>query len=86
MDKIIIHVDNDGPPIPDKKLETIFERFYSERPESERFGLHSGLGLSISRQIIRDHKGAIFARNITSEKGHLYVRFTIILPAGEGTK
>ena len=86
MDKIIIHVDNDGPPIPEKKLETIFERFYSERPESERFGLHSGLGLSISRQIIRDHKGAIFARNITSDKGHLYVRFTIILPAGEGTK
>ena len=82
-DKIILHVDNDGPPIPEKKLETIFERFYSERPESERFGLHSGLGLSISRQIIRDHRGAIFARNITSEKGlHLGVRFTIILPAG----
>jgi len=86
-DKIILHIDNDGPPIPDRKLETIFERFYSERPESESFGLHSGLGLSISRQIIRDHKGAIFARNITSEKGqHLYVRFTIILPAAEGTK
>jgi two-component system sensor histidine kinase ChvG len=86
-DKIIMHVDNEGPPIPEKKLETIFERFYSERPESERFGLHSGLGLSISRQIIRDHKGAIFARNIASEKGqHLYVRFTIILPAAEGTK
>jgi len=86
-DKIVIHIDNDGPPIPDKKLESIFERFYSERPSSEKFGLHSGLGLSISRQIIRDHKGAIFARNITSEKGqHLYVRFTIILPAAEGTK
>jgi two-component system sensor histidine kinase ChvG len=86
-DKIIIHIDNEGPPIPDKKLETIFERFYSARPESERFGLHSGLGLSISRHIIRDHKGVIFARNITSEKGqHMYVRFTIILPAAEGTK
>jgi len=86
-DKILLHVDNDGPPIPERKLETIFERFYSERPASESFGLHSGLGLSISRQIIRDHRGAIFARNITSEKGqHMNVRFTIILPAGEGTK
>lgn len=82
-DKILIHVDNDGPPIPEKKLETIFERFYSERPESESFGLHSGLGLSITRQIIRSHKGAIFARNTVSEKGeHRGVRFTIILPAG----
>ena len=83
-DKIVIHVDNDGPPIPEKKLETIFERFYSERPGSEKFGLHSGLGLSISRQIIRDHRGAIFARNMTSERGlHTGVRFTIILPAME---
>lgn len=85
-DKIIINVDNDGPPIPENKIETIFERFYSERPESERFGLHSGLGLSISRQIVRSHKGAIFARNILSEKGqHRGVRFTIILPAGAAT-
>jgi two-component system sensor histidine kinase ChvG len=81
-DKIVLHVDNNGPPIPDGKLETIFERFYSERPASERFGLHSGLGLSISRQIIRAHNGAIFARNLSTEKGqHLGVRFTIILPA-----
>ncbi len=82
-DKIILNVDNNGPPIPEGKLETIFERFYSERPESERFGLHSGLGLSISRQIIRAHKGAIFARNLPSENGPPRgVRFTIILPAG----
>jgi two-component system sensor histidine kinase ChvG len=79
--KAVIHIDNDGPAIPERKLEAIFERFYSERPESEKFGLHSGLGLSISRQIIRVHKGAIFARNLTAEKGqHKGVRFTIILP------
>lgn len=80
-DKIIIHVDNEGAPIPEKNLEAIFERFYSERPEQEKFGLHSGLGLSICRQIIRVHRGAIFARNISDEKDrHLGVRFTIILP------
>lgn len=84
--KIVLHIDNEGPPIPENKLETIFERFYSERPKSEKFGLHSGLGLSISRQIIRDHRGAIFARNIVSDKGkHQYVRFTIVFPAEEGT-
>ena len=81
--KIVIYVDNDGPPIPEKKLETIFDRFYSERPASEKFGLHSGLGLSISRQIVRVHNGAIFARNIMNDKGQYQgVRFTIILPAG----
>jgi two-component system, OmpR family, sensor histidine kinase ChvG len=86
-DKVIIHVDNDGPPIPEKKLEAIFERFYSERPESEKFGLHSGLGLSISRQIIRAHKGAVFARNISNVKGqHQGVRFTIVLPAERAPK
>lgn len=81
---VVIHVDNDGPAIPEKKLETIFERFYSERPAEEKFGLHSGLGLSISRQIIRAHKGSIFARNLKNKAGqHQGVRFTIILPAGE---
>ncbi|MBI3440613.1 MAG: stimulus-sensing domain-containing protein [Proteobacteria bacterium] len=81
-DKVIIHVDNDGQAIPEKNLEAIFERFYSERPEKEKFGLHSGLGLSISRQIIRAHRGAVFARNLKDAKGqHQGVRFTIILPA-----
>ncbi len=82
QEKIIIHLDNNGPPVTEGKLETIFERFYSERPPAERFGTHSGLGLSISRQIIRAHKGAIFARNLTAENDRpAGVRFTIILPA-----
>jgi two-component system sensor histidine kinase ChvG len=82
--KILIHVDNDGPSIPENKLETIFERFYSERPEQEKYGQHSGLGLSISRQIVRMHHGAIFARNIKDEKGgYKGVRMTIILPLAE---
>jgi two-component system sensor histidine kinase ChvG len=85
-DKVVIYVDNDGPAIPEKKLETIFQRFYSERPEKEKFGLHSGLGLNISRQIIRAHQGTIFARNLKTPKGeHQGVRFTIILPAGGAT-
>lgn len=84
--KIVLHIDNDGPPIPERKLEAIFERFYSERPRSEDFGLHSGLGLSISRQIVRAHGGTVFAQNLKASDGnHKGVRFTVILPAAGAT-
>jgi two-component system sensor histidine kinase ChvG len=84
--KVIVYIDNNGIAIPPLKLEAIFERFYSERPTQEKFGLHSGLGLSISRQIIRAHKGSLFASNLKTPTGqHHGVRFTVILPAGAAT-
>jgi two-component system sensor histidine kinase ChvG len=52
-----------GRGLPEGKLDAVFERFYSERPASEKFGTHSGLGLSISRQIIDAHGGTIHAEN-----------------------
>ena len=58
-----ISVEDEGPGIPEAKLEHIFDRFYSERPKGERFGQHSGLGLSISRQIVEALKGRISAEN-----------------------
>jgi two-component system sensor histidine kinase ChvG len=57
-----ITVDDDGPGIPADAFERIFERFYTDRP-SQGFGQNSGLGLSISRQIIEAHGGRIAARN-----------------------
>ena len=57
-------VEDQGPGIPPENLQSIFERFYSERPEKEAFGSHSGLGLSISKQIIEAHGGRIWAENI----------------------
>ncbi|MDD2326594.1 MAG: stimulus-sensing domain-containing protein, partial [Alphaproteobacteria bacterium] len=42
-------VEDEGGGIPKAKLEAIFDRFYSERPKQEKFGTHSGLGLSISK-------------------------------------
>ena len=42
-------VEDEGPGIPPNKLDDIFDRFYSERPSGEKFGAHSGLGLSISK-------------------------------------
>ncbi|WP_210431463.1 ATP-binding protein [Iodidimonas gelatinilytica] len=56
-------VDDEGPGLPHGAAERIFERFYSERPASEDFGTHSGLGLSISKQIVEAHHGTITAEN-----------------------
>jgi two-component system sensor histidine kinase ChvG len=57
-----ITVDDDGPGIPAHAFERIFERFYTDRP-GQGFGQNSGLGLSISRQIIEAHGGEIWAAN-----------------------
>jgi two-component system sensor histidine kinase ChvG len=58
-------------------ITRIFQRFYTDRPDSERFGDHSGLGLSISRQIVEALKGTIEARNRTDRSGAV---FTVTLP------
>ena len=77
-----ITVEDEGPGIPDHKLESIFERFYSERPTGERFGQHSGLGLSISRQIVEGLRGRISAENRRDAQGQITgARFVIRLPA-----
>lgn len=77
---IAITVEDEGPGIPETRLETIFERFYSERPEHEAYGHHSGLGLSICRQIVTAHGGRIFAENIRNQRGEVKgARFTVIL-------
>ena len=60
---IVLDIIDTGPGIPEKKLETVFDRFYSERPSDEKFGEHSGLGLSIARQIVSAHNGQLTAHN-----------------------
>jgi two-component system sensor histidine kinase ChvG len=75
-------VEDEGPGIPDAKLESIFDRFYSERPHGERFGQHSGLGLSISRQIVQGLRGRISAENRRDAEGKVTgARFIVQLPA-----
>jgi two-component system sensor histidine kinase ChvG len=77
-----ITVDDDGPGIPPHSLERIFERFYTDRPNSG-FGQNSGLGLSISRQIVEAHRGQIWAENraADNETGIAGARFIVWLPA-----
>lgn len=52
-DDVIIQVTNDGEPIPVSAQEQIFIPFYTTKKEG------SGIGLSISRQIMRNHNGSI---------------------------
>jgi two-component system sensor histidine kinase ChvG len=80
--RIIILIEDEGPGIPDDKLKAIFDRFYTERPEGEKFGTHSGLGLSISQQIVEAHNGALTASNRRDRSSNVIgARFTIDLPA-----
>jgi two-component system sensor histidine kinase ChvG len=78
---VVVTIDDDGPGIPDASLLNIFDRFYSERPEGEQFGTHSGLGLSISRQIVEAHDGMIRAENRYDQSGRVTgARFVVCLP------
>jgi two-component system sensor histidine kinase ChvG len=83
--EIEIVVDDDGPGIRDDALQRIFERFYTDRPH-QGFGQNSGLGLSISKQIVEAHGGRIWAENRTgplSADGEATIagaRFVVRLP------
>ena len=83
---IDVRVEDQGPGIPPENLERVFERFYTDRPEAS-FGKNSGLGLSISRQIVEAHKGRIWAENREGKANAeglrpvLGARFVVSLPA-----
>jgi two-component system sensor histidine kinase ChvG len=80
-DTIRTIVSDQGPGIPPDKVTAIFDRFYSERPAGEKFGTHSGLGLSISKQIVEAHGGQIVAINRTDDDGGIAgARFIVTLP------
>jgi two-component system sensor histidine kinase ChvG len=77
----VITVSDDGPGIPPEHLENVFKRFYTSRP-AEHFGQNSGLGLSISRQIVEVHRGQVTAANAPGETPdtHGGAIFTVRLP------
>ena len=78
--RVVITIEDEGPGIPEGKLDAIFDRFYSERPRDEKFGTHSGLGLSISKQIIEAINGRIYAENRYQQGKIVGARFVIDLP------
>ncbi|MFN3210241.1 MAG: ATP-binding protein [Roseovarius sp.] len=82
--RVVVVVEDTGPGIPEQALTKIFNRFYSQRDAND-FGNNSGLGLSISKQIVEAHEGVIWAENIrptdadvTSDP--LGARFVVGLP------
>ncbi|MGE0765440.1 MAG: stimulus-sensing domain-containing protein [Hyphomicrobiaceae bacterium] len=87
--EVELSVDDDGPGMPEDKLEAVFERFYSDRPQSDStVGKNSGLGLSISREIVRAHGGRIWAENRRAPSTRagapgaiIGARFVVRLPA-----
>jgi two-component system sensor histidine kinase ChvG len=87
-DAVEVMVEDDGPGIRTDQFERIFDRFYTDRDGEDSFGQNSGLGLSISRQIVEAHRGRIWAEN-RSGPGEgpagpprvLGARFTVRLPA-----
>ena len=76
-----IYIDDFGHGINQNSIDKIFDRFYTERPQEHEFGQHSGLGLSISKQIIETHKGSIKVENRINKSGKIIgARFIIIIP------
>jgi two-component system sensor histidine kinase ChvG len=81
-DRIVTTVTDEGPGIRGD-ISRIFQRFYTDRPDGEHFGDHSGLGLAISKQIIDAHRGTIVAANREDRSGAV---FTVTLPRAPADK
>lgn len=82
-DRVEVAVEDEGPGIPPGKEDAIFARFYTERPEGEKFGTHSGLGLSISRQIVEAHGGRLTAANRIEDGRIVGAQFLVSLPVAK---
>ena len=78
-DDIYIEVSDLGGGIMGTKIDRIFDRFYTDRPNKVDEKKHSGLGLSIVKQIVESHDGEVSVKNfkLGQNKG---TRFKIKLP------
>jgi len=77
---LCIGVADEGPGVPEENRESVFDRFYTERPDAQAFGTHSGLGLAISRQIVEAHGGHIWVENRPGRHGPGGAHFLFELP------
>ncbi len=93
--EIEIRVEDEGPGIPRENLTRIFDRFHTDRPGAEQFGKNSGLGLSISKQIVEAHGGRIWAENRHGDKDRhlpesrrhvLGARFVVRIPVADASE
>ncbi|MBU6428480.1 MAG: cell wall metabolism sensor histidine kinase WalK, partial [Cyanobacteria bacterium REEB65] len=70
-------VRDQGRGIPKDKLEAIFEKFYQVQAGNRREDGGSGLGLTISRGIVRQHGGRIWAESVPGEGSRFYISLPI---------
>ena len=83
---VSISIIDQGPGVNEPDMMKIFDRFYSLRENDENSQIHSGLGLSISKQIIDAHDGYISVDNLTSENRTVGAKFIINLPLSNNKK
>ncbi|QTD56504.1 HAMP domain-containing sensor histidine kinase [Parasphingorhabdus cellanae] len=62
-DKLVIHVDDEGPGIPVEQIDAMFEPFARAEISRNRATGGSGLGLTLARAIVRDHGGDVILEN-----------------------
>lgn len=67
--RVVFHVRDNGPGIDEDVLEQIFIPFYSTKPGG------SGIGLSLSRQIMRQHHGDLIVESVPDEQTTFTMRF-----------
>jgi two-component system sensor histidine kinase CpxA len=79
--KLYVDICDQGPGVPEKQLEKIFNPFYRVDKSREKSTGGYGLGLAIAEKAIALHEGSIEAMNI--KEGGLQVRITIKVNASE---
>ena len=75
--KMVININDDGPGIPEKVQSKIFERFY-QLDDSTMASRGSGIGLSLSSELVELHNGEIKLISNTGQGSH----FTVTIPVG----
>ena len=78
-EEVIVKVEDQGPGVPAELRDSIFRRFTSVRPEADRSGGHSGLGLAIARAIADGHDGKLEVETRDERPGG--AAFILRLPA-----
>jgi signal transduction histidine kinase len=76
MGSIITEISDSGIGIPGDELLKVFDEFYRASNAPKEMKSSTGLGLSIAKQVVENHKGKIW---VSSEEG-VWTKFTFILP------
>ncbi|MCB2154451.1 PAS domain-containing protein [bacterium] len=74
-DFVLIHIDDDGPGVPEEDRHRIFDPFYTTKAEG------TGLGLSIVYQLVSEHRGTINVSTSPFDGARFTIRLPLRLPA-----